>query len=56
VAQSLGRLPSALVMIPGSWDRVPHWTPCSARSLLFSALPAAPLACALSFSLPLTSK
>ena len=22
------RLPLAQVMIPGSWDRVPHWAPC----------------------------
>ena len=28
------RLPSAQVMIPGSWDRAPHRAPCSAGSLL----------------------
>ena len=29
VAQSVERLPSAQVMISGSWDRVLHWAPCS---------------------------
>jgi len=28
------RLPSAQVMVPGSWDRAPHRAPCSAGSLL----------------------
>ena len=28
VAQSVKHLPSAQVMIPGSWDRVLHWAPC----------------------------
>jgi len=41
------RLPSAQVMIPGSWEEVPRQAPCSARSLLLP-LPAAPPACALS--------
>ena len=27
-------LPSAQVMIPGSWDRAPHWALFSAGSLL----------------------
>ena len=34
VAQSVKQLPSTQVMIPGSWDRVLHWAPRSARSLL----------------------
>jgi len=34
VAQLVGRLPSAQVMIPGSWDQAPHRAPCSAGSLL----------------------
>ena len=43
------RLPLAQVMIPGSWDRILHWVPCSSGSLLHPLpLPAAPLACALS--------
>jgi len=37
-------------MIPVSWDQVPHWTPCSAGSLLLP-LPATPPACALLHSL-----
>ena len=31
------RLPLAQVMIPGSWDRVPHWASCRE--------PASPSAC-----------
>ena len=39
-AQSVKCLPSAQVMIPGSWDRVPHWAPCSVgRLLLLLPLP-----------------
>ena len=34
VAQSVKHLPSAQVRIPGSWDRILHWAPCSAGSLL----------------------
>ena len=34
VAQAVKRLPSAQVMIPGSWDRAPHGAPCLAGSLL----------------------
>jgi len=34
VAQSAKRLPSAQVMISGSWDRVLPQAPCSAGSLL----------------------
>ena len=31
----LGKLlPSAQVMIPGFWDQVPHWAPCSVGGLL----------------------
>jgi len=48
VAQLVKRLPSAQVMIPGSWDRAPHWAPCSAESLLLPfPLPAALPTCAL---------
>ena len=36
--QLVKRLPSAQVMISGSWDRVPHWAPCSAGSLLLLPL------------------
>ena len=35
-------LPSAQVMIPGSWDQAPHRALCSAGSLL---LPLSPSAC-----------
>ena len=34
VAQSVKRLPSAQVMILGSWGPVPHLAPCSVGSLL----------------------
>ena len=34
MAQPVEHLPSALVVIPGSWGQVPHWAPCSAGSLL----------------------
>ena len=34
LAQSVEGLPSAQVMISGSWDEAPHWAPCSAGSLL----------------------
>jgi len=34
VAQLVKQLPSARVMIPESWDRVPHRAPSSAGSLL----------------------
>jgi len=34
VAQLVQRLPSAQVMVPESWDRVPHRAPGSAGSLL----------------------
>ena len=50
VAQSVKHLPSAQVMIPGSWDGGPH-----SSGLLLSGKPASPSpslpACALSFSL-----
>jgi len=45
------RLPSAQVMISGSWDRAPHQAPCPAESpLLPLPLPAAPRLCSLPFS------
>jgi len=50
LAQSVKRLPSAQVMIPGSRDRAPRQTPCSAGSLLLPLL-VAPPAYALSLSL-----
>ena len=34
MAQSVKHLPSAQVMIPGSWDQAPHWASYSAGSLL----------------------
>ena len=49
VAQLVKCLPSAQVMIPGSWDQAPCPDLSLAGSLLFSVpLPAAPPACALS--------
>ena len=52
VAQLVKRLPSAQVMVPGSWDRAPHRAPCSAGSLLLPPpLPATLPTCALSLSL-----
>ena len=47
VAQSVKRLPSGQVMIPGSWDQVLHRAPCLVGSLLLP-LPATPSACVLS--------
>ncbi|XP_064438058.1 protein FAM98C isoform X2 [Mirounga angustirostris] len=48
-------LPSAQVMIPGSWDRAPHRAPCSAGSLLLSPSPT-PTACVPSLAVPLSNK
>ena len=45
VAQLVKQLPLAQVMIPASWDRVPHRAPCSAGSLLLP-LPGSLSACA----------
>ena len=43
VAQWVKPLPSARVMISGSWDRAPHRALCSAGNLLLPLpLPAAP--------------
>ena len=51
VAQSFKSLPSAQVMIQGSWNRVPHRAPDSAGSLFLPLpLPTAPPACVLSMS------
>ena len=49
VAQSAKHLPSAQVIIPGSWNRVQHQAPCSKGRLLLP-LPAALPATALSVS------
>ena len=54
-AQSVKRLLTAQVMIPGSWDGISHWAPCSAGSLL-PPLPAVPPACAHFLSFLLTNK
>ena len=52
VAQSVKWLPSAWVMISGSWNHAPHWALCSMGSLLLPLpLPATLLACALSVSI-----
>ena len=48
LAQSVKCLPSAQLMISGSWDRVPHRTPCSMVTLLF--LSAFTFACTLPLS------
>jgi len=51
VAQSVERLPSAQVMIPG-WDQAPHRALCSAGSLLLPlCLPLYLLVLSLAFSL-----
>ena len=49
--QSVKLLPSAQVMIPGSWDQALHQTPCSVRSLLLS-LCCSPHSCSCFLSLP----
>lgn len=55
-AQSVRCLPSARVMPPGAWDRVPLRTPCSAGSLPLP-LPQLPLlVCLLSLSHALSDK
>ena len=58
VAQLFKHLPSAYVMIPGSWDRVLNQAPCSLGCLLLP-LPLPLLLCApalkISLSLPLSS-
>ena len=38
VPQSVKHLPAAQVMIPESWDQVPHPAPCSVGSLLVFSL------------------
>ena len=50
-AQLVKHLPSAQVMIPGSWDQAPRWAPCSVGSLLVP-----PLSLCLSLSLKLINK
>ena len=57
VAQSVKCLPSAQVMIRGSWDRALQWAPCSADSLFLPLpLPATPPAYALFLFLCLSNK
>ena len=53
VAQSVKCLPSAQVMISGSWDQALHQAPCSAGSLLL-LLPLPLLVLSLSLSLSLS--
>lgn len=43
VAPLVKHLPSAQVMISGSWDRGPRWAPCSVGSLLLPLLLLLPL-------------
>ena len=52
VAPLVKLLPSAQVMIPGFWDQVLHWAPCSVGGLLLPLPILLPLAhaCALSLS------
>ena len=52
VPQSVQHLPSAQVMIPGFWDRAPHWALCSAGSLLLPF----PLLCLYSVSCSMSNK
>ena len=52
MAQSVKRLPSAQVMISGSWDGAAHWAPCSVGSLLLPL----PLSLLVLFSLSLSNK
>ena len=48
VAQMVGCLPSAQVMISGTWDQALPWAPYTEGSLLLPVpLPAAPPSCAL---------
>ena len=52
-AELVKHLPLAGVMMPGSWDQVLSWDPCSVGSLLLP-LPLPLLVCMLSFSLSLS--
>lgn len=54
-AQLVERLPSAQVVIVGSWDQVPCRSPCSMGIPLLPLLAASP-ACARALSLSLTNK
>ena len=52
VAQWVGPLPLAQVMVSGSWDQAPRWALCSVGSLLPPlSLPASLPTCDLSLSL-----
>ena len=50
VAQSVKHLPSAQIMILGSWNRALHWAPCSERGLLLPLFPTHALLLSLSLS------
>ena len=52
VAQSVEHLPSAQVVIPGSWDQVPHWVPCGGASAYVS-FPSSYVSASLSLSVSL---
>ena len=52
MAQLAEGLPLAQVMIPESWDRVPHWVPCSAGSLVLLILLSLPTPFTCALSLP----
>lgn len=49
MVQQVKHLPAAKLMVPGSWDQVQHWAPCSTGSLLLPLpLPASLLTYAVS--------
>ena len=57
MARSIKHLPSAQVMISGSWDQALHQAPCSVVCLLLSlSLCSSPCSCSLSFSVSKINK
>ena len=54
VTQLVKHLPSAQVMISGSWDQAPHPAPCFVGSLLLPLSPLLPCSCPFSLSLSLS--
>ena len=56
VTQLVKHLPSAQVMVPGSWDRAPSQAPCLAESLLTPLLWPSPKSCSRSLTLFLKLK